>query len=145
MNKGNIVPFHLFHYHGSRYVIDIEGMQASAVDEPTAKVLEMLVAEPEMVLTTGMKEDLNKLGLISEAGDKSKKTVKTESFPIVYIALFLTQSCNLRCIYCYGDGGEYKTGGSMDEKTAFRAVDWLIEQSGKMKQINISFSGGNLF
>lgn len=145
MNKENSVPFHLFHYHGSHYVIDIEGMQASAVDEPTARALEMLVAEPEMVLTSDMKKGLNKQGLISEAGDKSNKTIKTESFPIGYIALFLTQSCNLKCVYCYGDGGEYGTGGSMDEKTAFRAVDWLIEQSGKMKQINISFFGGEPF
>ncbi|MDD3897848.1 MAG: SPASM domain-containing protein, partial [Syntrophomonadaceae bacterium] len=37
------------------------------------------------------------------------------------------------------------TGGSMEEKTAFQAVDWLIEQSGKMKKIHLGFFGGEPF
>jgi MoaA/NifB/PqqE/SkfB family radical SAM enzyme len=27
------------------------------------------------------------------------------SHPIINIALFLTQTCNLRCVYCHGQGG----------------------------------------
>ena len=70
--------------------------------------------------------------------------VKKE-YPIVNLCLFLTQSCNLNCVYCYGDGGAYGTGGNMDEATALKAVDWLIEQSGKMKQLHIGFFGGEPF
>jgi len=33
-------------------------------------------------------------------------------------------------------------GGSMNETTAFRALDWMIEQSGKTKKLNIGFFGG---
>ncbi|MEQ8190647.1 MAG: nif11-like peptide radical SAM maturase, partial [Candidatus Eremiobacterota bacterium] len=74
---------------------------------------------------------------------KAKKTAAP--VPIVNMCLFLTQSCNLKCIYCYGEGGEYGTGGNMEQKTAFQAVDWLIEQSGKMKKIHTGFFGGEPF
>lgn len=145
MDKKVIMPFHLFQHQGNHYVINIEGMQACAVNETTAHALNMIVTEPEILLTSGMEEEVKQLGLISEVGDKSKKTAKKESVPVVYIGLFLTQSCNLKCVYCYGDGGEYGTGGIMDEQTAFQAVDWLIDQSGKMKQVHIGFFGGEPF
>lgn len=145
MDKKDIMPFHLFNYHGNSYVINIENMQAGSVDEITANTLERIVSVPESLLTLGMEENLRKLGLISEGRDKIKNTSKKIPSPITNMALLLTQSCNLRCIYCYGDGGEYGVGGSMEEKTALRAVDWLIEQAGKIKKINIVFFGGEPF
>jgi len=33
----------------------------------------------------------------------------------------------------------------MDEQTAFRAVDWLLQQSGKKKKIHVVFFGGEPF
>ena len=145
MDKKNIMPFHLFYHQGNPYVINIERMKASSIDEITAQALNVIVNKPEMLLTSDLEKDLNKLGLISEAEGKSKKASKTVTYPIVSVTLFLTQSCNLKCIYCYGDGGEYGTGGSMEDKTAFQAVDWLIEQAGEMKTIHIGFFGGEPF
>lgn len=142
MDKKDITPFHLFHHQGGHYLINIENMRASSVEEIDAQTLNLIITEPKVSLTAGMEADLKRLGLISEAGEKSKKTAKRESFPIVKMMLFLTQSCNLKCAYCYGDGGKYGAGGSMDEKTAFQAVDWLLEQSGKMKKLHICFLGG---
>ncbi|NTV47081.1 MAG: radical SAM protein, partial [Chlorobiales bacterium] len=60
------------------------------------------------------------------------------------IALFVTQRCNLRCTYCYGSGGEYGNPGVMDERTAMRAVDWLLEHCGNA-EARISFFGGEPF
>ena len=42
-------------------------------------------------------------------------------------------------------GGTYGGGGNMNQKTAFQAVDWLIEQSGKKKKIHVGFFGGEPF
>lgn len=145
MHKKDIMPFHLFHYQGKHYLINIESMRASSVDEITSHALEMIGTEPETLLPMGMEENLKKLGLIPEIGGKSKESGKEEPFSIVNMALFLTQSCNLKCIYCYGDGGEYGASGSLDVKTAYQAVDWLIEQSRKMKKIHIGFFGGEPF
>lgn len=145
MDKNNIMPFHLFNYQGNNYVINIENMRASSVDEITASNLKRLAADPKASLTSSIEASLNKLGLISDGGTKIKNPPRKESFSIINMALLLTQSCNLRCTYCYGDGGEYGTGGTMDEKTALQAVDWLIEQSGKVKKIGIVFFGGEPF
>lgn len=143
--KKNIMPFHMFKYHGSHYIINIENMKASSVDNKTANSLEMLDNNAKLSLTPGMEDTLNTLGLISEYKSGVKPAPRREHFSIVNISLLLTQSCNLRCTYCYGDGGEYGIGGSMDEKTALQAVDWLIEQSGKVRKINIGFFGGEPF
>ena len=35
----------------------------------------------------------------------------------------------MRCIYCYGDGGEYAGKGVMSRETAWAAVDWLLVNS----------------
>ena len=145
MEAKHIMPFHLFLHGDHHYVINIDGMRASSVDEATAQALTKLIFDPQTLLPFHMEERLKELGLICEYPEKNKKPLKKEPVPIVSMALFLTQSCNLKCVYCYGDGGEYGTGGSMEEKTAFRSVDWLIEQSGKMKKIHIGFFGGEPF
>lgn len=60
---------------------------------------------------------------------------------ITHIALFVSQECNLRCVYCYGDGGTYGAAGLMPVGVATRSVDWLISQT-ESKNLGISFFGG---
>ncbi|HEX3011743.1 MAG TPA: nif11-like peptide radical SAM maturase [Syntrophomonadaceae bacterium] len=145
MDKKDIMPFHLFQHQGKHYLINIERMCTSAVDETTAEVLEMMVTQPETLLPLGIEEKLKKLGITSEGSQKRKEPAKKDTSPITYLCLLLTQSCNLKCIYCYGDAGKYGTGGKMDEKTAFQAVDWFIEKSGNIKKLRIIFFGGEPF
>ena len=145
MEKKDIMPFHLFNHRDSNYVINIERMEANRIDRITAETLNMIDNEPETSLLLNMEESLKKLGLISEGRKKKNNTTKKEPVPIVTMALFVTQTCNLKCVYCFGEGGEYGTGGTMEEKTALQAVDWLIEQSREKKKINIVFFGGEPF
>jgi uncharacterized protein len=145
MNKKDLMPFHMFNHDGNCYVINVENMQAFAVDNAIGKAIENIINNPEARISPDMEENLKNLGLASEIKEKKEYQKKHELFTIVNMALLLTQSCNLRCIYCYGNGGEYGTGGSMNEKTAFQSVDWLLEQSGKAKKINIVFFGGEPF
>ncbi|EHQ88917.1 nif11-like peptide radical SAM maturase [Desulfosporosinus youngiae] len=145
MSSKDIMPFHLFYHQGSPYVINIEGMCAKAIDAPTAKILESLSAQPEVLLSAGAEKKLQEIGIISEGWEKKLRPLRTEPYPIINMCLFLTQSCNLNCVYCYGNGGGYGTGGSLEEKTAYQAVDWLIEQSRDMKKIHLGFFGGEPF
>lgn len=57
------------------------------------------------------------------------------------IILMVVQECNLRCVYCYGNGGEYTNKGIMSEKTAFDSVDFLINNSDD-EELFITFFGG---
>jgi len=148
MEQKVIKPFHLFHHQDSRYIINIEEMSSSAIDETTAIAMGKMMAEPTAALEFPIEEQLKKLGLLAKGQEqtpKVKKDTKQEPYPVVNLSLFLTQSCNLKCVYCYGDGGGYGTGGNMEEKTAFQAVDWLLGQSGKIKKLHIGFFGGEPF
>ena len=145
-DKMQIKPFHLFEYQGCWCLINIEDMQARPIDEKTADLLQQIVDNGDSFCGSQKKEQLQDLGLLSKKQKKAdQKVFIRDSVPIVNSAFFLTQSCNLRCVYCYGEGGEYGHKGDMAEETAFQAVDWLIEQSGKAKKIHIGFFGGEPF
>ena len=146
MEQKIIKPCHVFNYQGRWYVINTEKMSAGIIDDETAGVIEKLTADPAAEIESPMEEKLKKLELLSEGvGQTPKPKKEKQPVPVINICLFLTQSCNLKCVYCYGEGGEYGTGGNMEEKTAFQAVDWLLEQSGKIKKLHIGFFGGEPF
>ena len=58
------------------------------------------------------------------------------------LLLLVSQRCNMKCIYCYGDGGTYGDESMMSRETAFRAIDWLMERSGKLTRLSVGFFGG---
>lgn len=51
------------------------------------------------------------------------------------------QECNLRCKYCYGDGGAYQNKGFMNFEVAKKVVDYLVQHS-KYISLSISYFGG---
>lgn len=57
--------------------------------------------------------------------------------------LIITNRCNLRCTYCFADGGSYRLepGSTMSVDTACRALDYLVETSRK-KVFMVVFFGG---
>lgn len=57
------------------------------------------------------------------------------------VTLMLVQKCDLRCKYCYGEGGEYHDKGVMSQEVAFRAIDYLVNNSDS-ERLNVSFLGG---
>ncbi len=120
MNANELHPFHLFHYREDYFVINVETMQADAVDQHTFSRLEKLTAKDSLAELTPVMQ------------------IKLRQPPITYMSLLVTQSCNLRCVYCYED----KKSARMNDATAFRAVDWLIKKSEAMRSLNIIFFGG---
>lgn len=146
MEADTIKPYHLFYLRDRYYMIDIEAMSAVNLDQDTAEALNKLSPGPGSCLDASCEAVLEKAGLLPGAAPKATAPrVIKEPGPVQNLCLLLTQSCNLRCTYCYGDGGTYGTGGEMDQKTAFQAVDWLMEQSGKVKKLRIGFFGGEPF
>ena len=57
--------------------------------------------------------------------------------------LFMAESCNLRCTYCYGIEGNYMDKGKkMSPELAERAVDYLLDNSPSRVHFYIYFFGG---
>lgn len=88
-----------------------------------------------------MIDKLEEMKLIYERGDRIRK-IEIEKLDICDMTLLVTQKCNLRCEYCFGDGGEYKNIGIMSFEVAKRAIDFLYEHSRNTKDIVILFFGG---
>ena len=135
-------PYHKFDDGYGICLINIEKMTAYRIDEATSGIVDSISADPDFRIPDGIEEKLKKLELLSSKDEPLKKDFKREPVAIRSMALFVTQRCNFRCVYCYGDGGGYGSEGEMDRETAYRAVDWLIEQSEKSKKLGITFFGG---
>ncbi|MBR2179661.1 MAG: thioether cross-link-forming SCIFF peptide maturase [Selenomonadaceae bacterium] len=59
------------------------------------------------------------------------------------LCLMVAQDCNLRCKYCFGDGGSYGNKRAvMSEEVGRRAVDFIIENSRNRRHCEIDFFGG---
>lgn len=60
------------------------------------------------------------------------------------LCLHVSHDCNLRCRYCFASTGDFGTGCrmTMDFDTAKKAIDWVVEKSGKRRNIEIDFFGG---
>ena len=60
------------------------------------------------------------------------------------LCLHVSHDCNLRCRYCFASTGDFGTGHrmTMDFETAKRAIDWVVEKSGKRRNIEVDFFGG---
>lgn len=88
---------------------------------------------------------LVKAGILVSAAD-SKQAIsfrrEEEVFNPSGVSLFLTTRCSMRCIYCYGKGGD--SGKIMTWKTAKAAIDWIVSHvAGQGKNsLYVNFHGG---
>ncbi|MFA5353371.1 MAG: SPASM domain-containing protein, partial [Thermodesulfovibrionales bacterium] len=59
---------------------------------------------------------------------------------VMGLYLFISQECNLRCAYCYGDEGEYGQKGTMGSDTLRKAFETFFDNNGERSFI--TFFGG---
>lgn len=74
---------------------------------------------------------------------KLKQLYPTEPC-IKSMCLHLCHDCNLRCLYCFAETGDFGTGkrSMLSLETGKKAIDFLIEASGPRKHLDIDFFGG---
>ena len=59
------------------------------------------------------------------------------------LQLVLSQSCNLSCIYCYMEKNQSNARRVlMSKEQAFQAVDHLVNRSGRRRNLQVTFFGG---
>lgn len=81
--------------------------------------------------------------LFSEEEPLPASLIKPVESPVKALCLHVSHDCNLRCGYCFAQTGDFGTVRSlMDAETARKAIDFVIEHSGKRHNIEVDFFGG---
>ena len=150
---------HTFQDGSRRLLFDVEGLRFFEIDELSEAVLdacEGLSSEqvaaalsdqwtPEEILEVS--HELEGAGLISEGPipseiPDSENPQCTPDAPIC-VTLHVSHACNLKCIYCFADGGAY--GGRVEQmrpEVARQAVDWVLDRCRSVGRSHINFFGG---
>jgi uncharacterized protein len=142
--------FHKFENLGNYFLLDVEKVIPHRISGETAALVSRhanlqysggLVNADEL-------DELLRLGLVanqSATGMTAARTVNStpsQATSVRSVVLFVVQECNLNCIYCAGDQGEFSDKGRMKPETAFQAIEWLLAHSSDAEVLNITFFGG---
>lgn len=154
---------HCYKNNGYNIVLDSNSGSVHAVDEVAYEVIDKYESrsKEEIILELCAKypeitaddieeifqdiEELKKEGkLFSE--DKFKDLqidIKARPTQLKALCLHIAHDCNMCCKYCFAGEGEYSGDRSlMSFEVGKRALDFLIEQSGSRKNLEVDFFGG---
>lgn len=105
-------------------------------DDVTSEEIELCFEDIESLINDGrlFAEDTFE----AEAGNFKRRQGVVKA-----ICLHVAHDCNLTCKYCFAGKGEYDgQKGLMSFETGKQAVDFLIEQSGTRRNLEVDFFGG---
>lgn len=122
------------------------------IDEPTREVLQRLGSLPSLVLSESSLQDQEILAGLQNARflltqdempGGPHELPQPHGIPLATMVLEVAQSCNLRCKYCYAEGGSY--GGEprlLTPQMARKAVRLLMEEAGDREGVTLVLFGG---
>ena len=157
---------HQYKLNGYNIVLDTCSGSVHCVDEVAYDIIEMYKTHSEEEIVSAIlekyssMEDVTRDEIISciddvreleEAGklysvDKYEKLAsqyKNNSKVIKALCLHVSHTCNLNCSYCFASQGKYKGERAlMSFEVGKRAFDFLIENSGSRRNLEVDFFGG---
>lgn len=146
-----VKPFDLFEINGHWFLLKIKSLMHQSVSNEDIDILLKIkgqyILQADDTLINVLKhyrliadtkwnehDELNRLITACENRKKNSR--------IHLMELFVSQSCNMACCYCYGSDGSYHQQGMMDISTAKQSIDWLYEHNDNPEQVSIVFFGG---
>ena len=140
---------HVFKYKDYNYIYDSGSGSLHECDGKTYAYLAHMLGQTEQApdLT---KEELSEIegdiAALKEQGLLFKQETAArppKSNEVKALCIHICHDCNLRCRYCFADEGAYHSAREfMSEETAKKAMDFLIENSGNRKVLEVDFFGG---
>lgn len=156
---------HVFHIKEKYMALDVNSGCVHVLDRLTYRILDYLCKEgktPSDVtveelashLADEAREDLEEAfadiaelhaeGILFSQDDYADIAINMKrNSPIKAICLHVAHDCNLRCAYCFADEGAYhRRRELMSVETGKAAMDFLIRHSGKRRNLEVDFFGG---
>jgi uncharacterized protein len=149
---------HTFRALGRPMALDVGSGAVHALDELAFRALEQWHTLPREALGALLcadypKEEVEEVFAELEtleasgaldADDRYEGVSPAEPGVIKAMCLHAAHDCNLRCQYCFASQGDYhdRDRSLMPAETGMRALDWLVAHSGKRRQLEVDFFGG---
>lgn len=154
----NKVMVHTFEALGVYIAVDVNSGAVHVLDRAAYDALNDLIAtqgqDPDfskepvgMGAAWGELKGLYDQGLLftqDDYIDPQAMAYLGEEPPVKALCLHVSHDCNLRCRYCFASTGDFGTGKrmTMSFETAKRAIDFVVEKSGKRRNLEVDFFGG---
>ena len=140
---------HVFKYKSYNYIYDSGSGSLHECDGKTYDYLAHSLGQP-VDISYLTKEEIAQIegdiNALKEQGLLYKQEVASypvKSNEVKALCIHICHDCNLRCRYCIADEGAYHSEREfMSEQTAKRAIDFLIENSGNRRVLEVDFFGG---
>ena len=160
--KSGVYMIHCYQFEGLNIVLDCYSGSIHMVDEVAYDMIQWYENEPaEDVIAKAIEkhgitredaeeciadiDDLKTAGKLY-APDKYEhlaKDFRKKNFKIKALCLHVAHTCNLNCSYCFASQGKYHGERAiMSYEVGKKAIDFLIENSGFHKNLDIDFFGG---
>ena len=89
------------------------------------------------------RDEIEKLRIDGLIDGKKQNLVNQRKKVVKALCLHICHDCNLRCSYCFASDGTYRQEICyMSEEVGKNAIDFLIENSGDIKNLEVDFFGG---
>lgn len=127
----------------TKLAYDICGKLESPLGEkPPVELFELGYPKEEVELAYGELYSLFEQNLLFSP-DFVVTMPDNQKMPLKALCLHVAHDCNMRCGYCFADTGEYCGKRElMTPETGMKAIDFLIERSGHIKNLEVDFFGG---
>ncbi len=136
----------------SAILFGVDHASLFSIDAETREVIQRLGTQQSLNLNETVQQDREILAALRDARillteEEAKRPAPElphpQGIPLVTMVLEVAQDCNLRCTYCYAEGGAY--GGDrrlLTPQMARKAVRLLIQEAGDRELVTLVLFGG---
>ena len=164
--EGKIIMVHQYKLNGYNIVLDTCSGSVHTVDEVAYDIISLYKEKTEDEIISlipakyallpdvdenEVRECIGDIRALEKAGKLFSEdefenlafSYKNNSKVIKALCLHIAHSCNLNCSYCFAGQGKYQGASAlMSFETGKRAFDFLIENSGTRRNLEVDFFGG---
>ncbi|MBQ5777718.1 MAG: thioether cross-link-forming SCIFF peptide maturase [Oscillospiraceae bacterium] len=155
---------HMYKQGGINIVIDVFSGSVHAVDDIAYDIIalfeeksrEEIVSSLALKYTGVQREEIEEcyeqIAALRDAGklfaedtfkEKATELKERTSGVVKALCLHIAHTCNLNCAYCFASQGKYSGERAlMSFETGKRALDFLVENSGTRRNLEVDFFGG---